>query len=658
MSKVADENSHSALNLSSARGGPPSHHSSGPGRGSSNSSSTGGGGDRSSSRPISSSRVDPMDGPQRRSMGEKCDQDLTHLSPEMRKKMRDNIGMSYISPTTGKKRVQCNVCLKTFCDKGALKIHFSAVHLREMHKCSVEGCNMMFSSRRSRNRHSANPNPKLHTPHLRRKISPHDGRTHQGPYLPGLAAFAAVQKPPSFPMPSPAAAGVPSGSPFGAMPPTMLTPENLQKFQMQQMELQRLHELKMSGLYGASGGHQAFNAKRHIEDHEGSEDSKRIRMSDSENDDKEDLEDGRSLDNQSAKDEAVSNHPTSQGGGGSKRKSRAPTRITHHMAAANSSEGGDLGGGHRNDEEDFSSDDDDEGFENPLDDNDDDDLDNDEDDQQGPPGAAFGGGQDGQGGQGGGHSPQPPSGDQRDGDPDSGKDNGNHPQTKNGEADEEKSCNNNGESNNNNNGHHDDLYGDPSSPLHGSEAIDIPMDKENPKRCVECGDEFANHFDVKHHYQNVHLRMMHKCTVEGCNAGFPSKRSRDRHSSNLNLHRKLLSTTSNEAPETTTVTTTSCASSAVTSATQQQQQQQNELLARLYGDQFRSVAASAAGASGGQPHPFFGFGSGAFNSAELEAKTKEFAAAAAAAAAAMQASPDKFRHMMASMGPGIAANHS
>ncbi|KAJ9588020.1 hypothetical protein L9F63_028169, partial [Diploptera punctata] len=86
-----------------------------------------------------------------------------------------NLGTQLINPATGKKRVQCNVCLKTFCDKGALKIHFSAVHLREMHKCTVEGCNMMFSSRRSRNRHSANPNPKLHSPHLRRKISPHDG---------------------------------------------------------------------------------------------------------------------------------------------------------------------------------------------------------------------------------------------------------------------------------------------------------------------------------------------------------------------------------------------------------------------------------------------------------------------------------------------------
>jgi hypothetical protein len=37
----------------------------------------------------------------------------------------------------------------------------------------------MFSSRRSRNRHSANPNPKLHSSSLRRKISPHDGRSFQ-----------------------------------------------------------------------------------------------------------------------------------------------------------------------------------------------------------------------------------------------------------------------------------------------------------------------------------------------------------------------------------------------------------------------------------------------------------------------------------------------
>lgn len=100
-----------------------------------------------------------------------------------------DFGIVYIDPASGKKRVQCNVCFKTFCDKGALKIHFSAVHLKEMHKCTVDGCIMMFSSRRSRNRHSANPNPKLHSPYLRRKISTYDGRslrypTYNGPIVP------------------------------------------------------------------------------------------------------------------------------------------------------------------------------------------------------------------------------------------------------------------------------------------------------------------------------------------------------------------------------------------------------------------------------------------------------------------------------------------
>ncbi|ESO12469.1 hypothetical protein HELRODRAFT_159004 [Helobdella robusta] len=70
--------------------------------------------------------------------------------------------------SNGKKRVLCSACNKTFCDKGALKIHYSAVHLKEMHRCTIEGCNMLFSSRRSRNRHSANPNTKLHMDNKRR----------------------------------------------------------------------------------------------------------------------------------------------------------------------------------------------------------------------------------------------------------------------------------------------------------------------------------------------------------------------------------------------------------------------------------------------------------------------------------------------------------
>jgi hypothetical protein len=62
---------------------------------------------------------------------------------------------------SNKRRVQCEICQRSFCDKGALKIHNSAVHLRETHVCTVTGCGRVFSSRRSRNRHSGNPN--LHT---------------------------------------------------------------------------------------------------------------------------------------------------------------------------------------------------------------------------------------------------------------------------------------------------------------------------------------------------------------------------------------------------------------------------------------------------------------------------------------------------------------
>ncbi|XP_020954538.1 zinc finger protein basonuclin-1 isoform X2 [Sus scrofa] len=82
----------------------------------------------------------------------------TQLSPEAKvKSERNSLG-------TKKGRVFCTACEKTFYDKGTLKIHYNAVHLKIKHKCTIEGCNMVFSSLRSRNRHSANPNPRLHMP--------------------------------------------------------------------------------------------------------------------------------------------------------------------------------------------------------------------------------------------------------------------------------------------------------------------------------------------------------------------------------------------------------------------------------------------------------------------------------------------------------------
>ena len=236
------------------------------------------------------------------------------LTPKGNRKITqvpDDIGISYVSPTTGKKRVQCQVCMKTFCDKGALKIHFSAVHLREMHRCTVSNCTMMFSSRRSRNRHSANPNPKLHTPQVKRRISAHDGRTHQGPLVPAGALnspgtpilpkeierkenrFPSV---PGFPAlgagnnssprgipPIPAFPGLPGFNPF--MPP------DLKAFQQSFSELQRAlaHKQETNGDHIASGDSSDSGRKRKSQ-----HPTKRPHL---------DLEDGDQMSSDSASDE-------------------------------------------------------------------------------------------------------------------------------------------------------------------------------------------------------------------------------------------------------------------------------------------------------------------------------------------------------------------
>ncbi|RMC19326.1 hypothetical protein DUI87_03934 [Hirundo rustica rustica] len=88
----------------------------------------------------------------------------------------------------------------------------------------------------------------------------------------------------------------------------------------------------------------------------------------------------------------------------------------------------------------------------------------------------------------------------------------------------------------------------------------------DPKICYVCKKSFKSSYSVKLHYRNVHLKEMHVCTVAGCNAAFPSRRSRDRYRplgsciekaetyflsgyltsspvqtrANINLHRKLL----------------------------------------------------------------------------------------------------------------------
>ncbi|XP_067301483.1 zinc finger protein basonuclin-2 [Pseudorasbora parva] len=93
--------------------------------------------------------------------------------------------------STSKGRVSCDACAKTFYDKGTLKIHFNAVHLKIKHRCTVAGCNMMFSSLRSRNRHSANPNPRLHA-----ALQP-ARRLRQAPPTPPVSTATGLQKDPA-----------------------------------------------------------------------------------------------------------------------------------------------------------------------------------------------------------------------------------------------------------------------------------------------------------------------------------------------------------------------------------------------------------------------------------------------------------------------------
>ncbi|KAM4602537.1 zinc finger protein basonuclin-1 isoform 2-T2 [Polymixia lowei] len=96
--------------------------------------------------------------------------EIMQMSPESKLRSLDRNGGSGGGASGGgggslkKGRVFCSACEKTFYDKGTLKIHYNAVHLKIKHKCTIEGCNMVFSSLRSRNRHSANPNPRLHMP--------------------------------------------------------------------------------------------------------------------------------------------------------------------------------------------------------------------------------------------------------------------------------------------------------------------------------------------------------------------------------------------------------------------------------------------------------------------------------------------------------------
>ncbi|KAL3867506.1 hypothetical protein ACJMK2_044706 [Sinanodonta woodiana] len=458
-----------------------------------------------------------------------------------------SFGTSFMGPN-GKKRVLCSACNKTFCDKGALKIHYSAVHLKEMHKCTVEGCNMMFSSRRSRNRHSANPNPKLHMPQKRAKLPDGASIVDDG-------------------------TGQPQRN-LGSTSPSMIISSSL-------MTQSPIHPI--DGVSELSHGEIGFypDPSLHIpifptptktpaseDDEEGPKDLslsycqkpvKRLKLDELEDEGptdlsiplpvkrkEEEISEQKDTDSGSSEEEKMESGTTRTGS----RRKNIPSRCaqaedTYPMSDDNSDDKDPCTGGSRNNRK----------KESRM-------------HEQVKNGKC---------------SPHQESGQERHkkSAQEDGKDSEDVKMNGMDIDDDEKEGYlmidaldtdvdqdiERGDREVMGNLHSsrmevDDRNSFPSnlsqdqrssaSPVSSedqrseiSSNIGYSTDADSPYKCAICSRVFSTEANTKTHYQNVHLKLMHCCTVEGCNATFLSKKSRDRHSCNSSLHRKLLSTTDN-----------------------------------------------------------------------------------------------------------------
>ena len=416
-------------------------------------------------------------------------------------------GGTLVSPS-GKKRVLCTACQKTFCDKGALKIHYSAVHLKEMHKCTVEGCTMMFSSRRSRNRHSANPNPKLHMPQSRRKMPEGAVVVENGKSLAGGEA------------PLPIFSG--STTPL-AMPPIEIKPLG---------GVPRIGDLaaKHAGAFSLASVFRTSSMTSDV------------------------VEPGEKR-SCSDVDEKPEERSSSK-----KRKSIVPTRITQRATADDDDDVDDDVYG------DAMSDGSMEGICITASDIEEEaaphrsprphspsttrhDVTNDDDVTRSngshSPAAASAGARSPARADSPANAPAEPRQevlsvfpkiDTRivgvDGAYEKPLDFTRKSKVEDASAKEADAKM--------------EVDVDSSSDV---DERDLAGDPDTPKQCSRCKLDFENLFALRAHINSVHLQRAHDCTVEGCNASFPSRRSRDRHSSNSALHSKLLSTSNPTLPD-------------------------------------------------------------------------------------------------------------
>ncbi|KAM9410128.1 zinc finger protein basonuclin-1 [Pholidichthys leucotaenia] len=460
--------------------------------------------------------------------------EVTQLSPEVKLRSLDRNGNAGGGVSGGgsgslkKGRVFCNACEKTFYDKGTLKIHYNAVHLKIKHKCTIEGCNMVFSSLRSRNRHSANPNPRLHMPmnrnnrdkDLRSSLSADENS--QGEKRPEYSAPIPICSAESHKsVPSYMVSHVDSGSKLhsssfsnlgqsGILFPNLKTVQPVLPFYRSLVTPAELANtpgtLPSLPLLSSSVPVKPIAAPEPcpvdpIPKKKSRKSSMPIKI------EKEMVEQDEEMDKGSSSEDEAPLHGRDEQSEGQlcTRQSEEETEL-REVSKQSSDQPPEAEMTARGDKDEvtrqtetrvISS-----PFENRLiDDHCNGDFlhqnsnkDRDNTDHVNPLCIAD------------------KTSEQK-------WDNSEHRLTNGGALQGSDGCG--------------DEYGDSGL---------SPMDPDGAMlhHCEICSKNFKNPYSVKMHYQNVHLKEMHMCTVDGCNAAFPSRRSRDRHSANLNLHHKLL----------------------------------------------------------------------------------------------------------------------
>uniref|UniRef100_A0A3B4YPW0 Basonuclin zinc finger protein 2 n=1 Tax=Seriola lalandi dorsalis TaxID=1841481 RepID=A0A3B4YPW0_SERLL len=447
--------------------------------------------------------------------------------------------MRRMGATSRKGRVCCNSCGKTFYDKGTLKIHYNAVHLKIKHRCTIEGCNMVFSSLRSRNRHSANPNPRLHMPMLRNNrdkdliransttgtpvisSTKNGGFTLTSPGRPPLGFTTPpvdpmLQSPLQSPLVFPSLKSVQPVQPVPPFYRTLLSPADLVSPPV---------SLPTSPILPTT-----TNSTTLMDQHSDPTPKKKPRKSSMPVKIEKEVID--------VADDNNSGSGTGNHSGGSGQQSPSQDEMSPGLALR--------GSGELRCMDSFTSEDQDHerDFENESETSDSkmfyrDELMDDHDDEGGEEAHLR---KEMEGKCHSSPSPhQPPIKIKEElNDPtydmfcmgQYGLYNGGMAAAAAAAASmaalHESFISSMG-------------YGasPPKFPSSQSPEGD-PCSSPDPKICYVCKKSFKSSYSMKLHYKNVHLKEMHVCTVAGCNAAFPSRRSRDRHSSNINLHRKLL----------------------------------------------------------------------------------------------------------------------